>query len=89
MTISKSFFAKVIKLIELHILCCITFHRRADSFAEKDRQSLEIIAEWGRYGLGLSSATVLLVYQEGNEPCIITRFRSYKMKIVFDDSRFS
>ena len=37
--------AKVIELIELHILCFITFYRGDDSFVEKDRRSLKIIAE--------------------------------------------
>ena len=40
----KNFQTKIIELIELHILCSITFYRRDDSFAEKDRQSLKIIA---------------------------------------------
>ena len=41
----KVVLTKVIELIELHILCFITFYHRDDSFAEKDEQSLKIIAE--------------------------------------------
>ena len=37
MSVSKSFQKKVVDLIKLHILCCITFYRRADNFAKKDR----------------------------------------------------
>ena len=41
----KNFQTKDIELIKLQILCFNTFYRRDGSFAEKDRESLEIIAE--------------------------------------------
>ena len=48
----KVFETKVIELIELHILCFITFYRRDDSFGEKDTQNLETMADSGTIWAG-------------------------------------
>ena len=36
----------------MHILCYINFYCKDDSFAEKDRQSLEIVTGWGTIWAG-------------------------------------
>ena len=39
----EDFQTKVIDLIEMHILCCITFYRKDDGLAKKDSRSSEIM----------------------------------------------
>ena len=56
MSVSKKFLDKNRRTYRVAHFMLINFYRRDNSFAEKDTQSLEIIAE---YGLGLLSAIAL------------------------------